>query len=85
MLQSLQQAHPGRFAVGFFFNALKLVKIKKIVYIYRYIFLEMKMKTTKPSIDNPWQPLFDSLTKFSEDFLETRNQPQQQDRKDLFS
>lgn len=27
--------------------------------------------------DNPWQSLFDSLKKFSDDFLENRKQPDQ--------
>ena len=27
--------------------------------------------------DNPWQSLFDSLKKFSDDFLESREQPEQ--------
>jgi antitoxin VapB len=36
-------------------------------------------------IQNPWQPLFDSLNKFSPDFMEDREQPTQQDREDLFS
>jgi antitoxin VapB len=34
---------------------------------------------------NPWKPLFDSLNKFSDDFMETREQPEQQDREDIFS
>jgi antitoxin VapB len=36
-------------------------------------------------IQDPWQPLFDSLNKFSPDFMEEREQPTQQDREDLFS
>jgi antitoxin VapB len=31
-----------------------------------------------------WQVLFDSLDQFTEDFLATRDQPEQQDRKELF-
>jgi antitoxin VapB len=31
-----------------------------------------------------WLPLFESLSKFSEDFMETREQPNQQRRKGLF-
>jgi antitoxin VapB len=31
-----------------------------------------------------WQTLFDSLEQFSDDFMETRNQPEQQVRKGLF-
>jgi antitoxin VapB len=32
------------------------------------------------SKDNPWQPLFDSLDLFSEDFMADRNQPPTQAR-----
>lgn len=35
-------------------------------------------------IQNPWQPLFDSLNRFSDDFMEDRDQPEQQDRGDTF-
>jgi len=35
------------------------------------------------SVKNPWQPLFDSLTKFSDDFMKTREQPEQQEREDF--
>jgi antitoxin VapB len=31
-----------------------------------------------------WMPLFESLSKFSEDFMESREQPDQQLRKGLF-
>ena len=31
-----------------------------------------------------WLPLFESLSKFSEDFMESREQPSQQPRKRLF-
>ncbi len=31
-----------------------------------------------------WQTLFDSLGQFSDDFMETRNQPEQQVREGLF-
>ncbi len=31
-----------------------------------------------------WQGLFDSLEKFSDDFMESRDQPEQQEREDLF-
>ena len=34
---------------------------------------------------NPWGPLLDSLAKFSDDFMTTREQPAQPDREDLFS
>ncbi len=33
---------------------------------------------------NPWQPLVESLDMFSDDFLETREQPPVQARGDLF-
>ncbi|MCX7115546.1 MAG: type II toxin-antitoxin system VapB family antitoxin [Gammaproteobacteria bacterium] len=36
-------------------------------------------------IENPWGSLVNSLSKFSSDFMEARNQPKQQDRDDLFS
>jgi antitoxin VapB len=32
----------------------------------------------------PWQSLFDSLDKFSDDFMEKREQPDQQIRESLF-
>ncbi len=35
-------------------------------------------------VENPWQSLFDSLDKFSEDFLELREQPEPQVREHLF-
>ncbi len=35
-------------------------------------------------VKNPWEPLFESLNKFSEDFMSERNQPAQQDREDSF-
>lgn len=35
-------------------------------------------------IQDPWQPLLDSLNKFSPDFMEDRQQATQQDREDLF-
>lgn len=34
---------------------------------------------------NPWESLFHSLSKFSDDFMQTREQPAQQNREDLFS
>jgi antitoxin VapB len=37
------------------------------------------------STKDPWAPLLHSLKKFSEDFMETRDQPEQQDREDIFS
>lgn len=36
-------------------------------------------------VKNSWQPLFDSLHKFSDDFMSAREQPKQQEREDLFS
>lgn len=35
-------------------------------------------------MDDPWKPLIDSLTLFSEDFMTTREQPAQQTREDIF-
>lgn len=35
-------------------------------------------------IDNPWENLINSLSHFSADFMEDRNQPAVQDRKELF-
>jgi len=34
--------------------------------------------------DNPWQTWLDSLDLFTADFMETRNQPEQQIRETLF-
>ena len=34
---------------------------------------------------NSWEPLFSSLSQFSDDFMETRNQPEQQEREALFA
>jgi antitoxin VapB len=36
-----------------------------------------------PQLD-PWQSLEDSLDQFSEDFMAGRDQPEQEDREDLF-
>jgi len=36
------------------------------------------------SSENPWESLLNSLDKFSDDFMETRNQPNQQAREDIF-
>ncbi len=33
---------------------------------------------------NSLAPLWDSLSKFSKDFMETRDQPEQQNREDIF-
>lgn len=35
-------------------------------------------------LDNPWEPLFNSLPKFSDEFMSTREQPEQQKREDIF-
>jgi len=35
-------------------------------------------------IDNPWANLISSLSHFSDDFMEDRNQPELQDRKEIF-
>ena len=34
--------------------------------------------------DNPWQSLFDSLDQFTDDFMETREQPPLDNRESLF-
>jgi antitoxin VapB len=36
-----------------------------------------------PIKENPWQPLIESLNQFSDDFMPTREQPEQQNREDL--
>ena len=33
---------------------------------------------------DPWRPLFDSLDKFSDDFMEDREQPEEQTRENPF-
>ena len=35
-------------------------------------------------IENPWESLFNSLSQFSSDFMPQREQPNQQEREDLF-
>lgn len=35
-------------------------------------------------VKNPWEVLYQSLNMFSEDFMEKRVQPKQQQREDLF-
>jgi len=35
-------------------------------------------------LKNPWELLLNSLHKFSNDFMATRNQPKQQERDDVF-
>jgi|GEM_PF-5841437 len=37
-----------------------------------------------PLDEKPWEPLFESLHQFSNDFMLTREQPTQQEREDLF-
>lgn len=34
--------------------------------------------------DNPWESFFNSFNEFSEDFMDNRNQPEQQIREDIF-
>jgi len=34
--------------------------------------------------DNPWKSLFESLDQFSDDFMDTREQPTLQNREELF-
>ena len=34
--------------------------------------------------ESPWQLLIDSVDQFSDDFMETREQPSNQEREDLF-
>lgn len=36
-------------------------------------------------VKNPWKPLLESINKFSDDFMDKREQPEQQKREDLFS
>lgn len=36
-------------------------------------------------IKQSWDSMFDSLNKFSDDFMQSRNQPISQDREDLFN
>jgi antitoxin VapB len=37
------------------------------------------------SVKNAWAPLLNSLNKFSDDFMDSREQPAQQTREDIFS
>ena len=37
-----------------------------------------------PYTTEPWESLFNSLSLFSDDFMEDREQPPQQEREDLF-
>lgn len=36
------------------------------------------------SYEEPWEPLFESLEQFSDDFMDTRDQPEQQEREAMF-
>ncbi len=49
------------------------------------VYIEKKGNTVvlRPCND-PWKPLFDSLDEFSDDFMETREQPDEQIRENLF-
>ena len=35
-------------------------------------------------VNNPWAGFLESINKFSKDFMETRGQPEQQKREDIF-
>ena len=37
-----------------------------------------------PKQANPWQPLLDSLDQFSDDFMDERSQPMDQNRETMF-
>ncbi len=37
-----------------------------------------------PKLANPWQPLLDSLDQFSEDYMQERSQPADQNRETMF-
>ncbi len=55
---------------------------------YQFSGTEVYIKKTGNSVvliskDNPWQTLFDSLNLFSNDFIETRVQPQLEEREAL--
>jgi antitoxin VapB len=56
---------------------------------YRFEGTEVFIKKSGNSVvlipyDAPWDTLFDSLDQFSEDFMNERNQPEQQIREELF-
>jgi antitoxin VapB len=36
-------------------------------------------------VKNPWDVMFNSVNKFSKDFMDSREQPEQQERDDIFS
>ena len=50
-----------------------------------YIKKSGKMIVLLPTDENPWNALINSLGRFSEDFMEDREQLVQQDRDDIFS
>ncbi len=52
-------------------NAVYIKKVGKVTMLW--------------SVKNPWEPLLDSLNKFSDDFMDIRKQPEQQTREDIFS
>ena len=45
---------------------------------------KMGQVTVLLPIDNPWEPLIRSIDKFSDDFMIQREQPEQQNREDVF-
>ncbi len=52
---------------------------------FRMVGIEVYIKkidnaTVLIPMDNPWEPLFRSLDKFSPDFMKDRNQPEYQER-----
>lgn len=48
------------------------------------LFPEIEKETVVDLIPSNWQSLFDSLDKFSDDFMEQREQPALQERESLF-
>ena len=56
---------------------------------FRFVGNEVFIKKTGNAtillpVADPWASLFGSLNKFSDDFMEAREQPQQQNREDIF-
>jgi predicted transcriptional regulator len=43
-----------------------------------------KVADVEPHPEEPWQRLFESLDRFSDDYMEDRNQPAQQERREIF-
>ena len=41
----------------------------------------MSLKKIQLRVEKSWTPLFESINKFSDDFMEERKQPQQKNRK----